>query len=129
MTKALWDEQLSNFGNVIFGKIDKDNEMNTDEDSQSKHGGANDDSNNENNDPQNIKIDINMSVKIDVSIKEIIMCFKRANTELTNKQDYKKINTLFGRYLNASKFNTNTLYEVFLNNINDLPNEMGKSAM
>ena len=36
---------------------------------------------------------------------------KRAITELTNKQDYKTLNTLFRRNPNASKFDTRTLNE------------------
>ena len=41
---------------------------------------------------------------------------KRDITELTNKQDYKTLNTLFRRNPNASKFDTRTLNE-------DIPQE------
>ena len=40
-----------------------------------------------------------------------LVLLKRAITELTTKQDYKTLNTLFRRNPNASKFDTRTLNE------------------
>ena len=94
MTKTCWNELLSNFGNVIFGKIDKDdsnseldgdNEMNTDDDSQSELGG-------DNNEPVNIKIDINMNVNVDINMNET-NTDKVDKASETSKASETKLNT------------------------------------
>ena len=94
--------------------------MNTDDDSQSELGGANNphsgvcETNDSNNDPVNIKIDINMNVNIDINMNE-------TNTDKVDKES--ETSKAFETKLNTNKeFSTKReLYDYYGIDMKSIP--------